>query len=282
MTQRLFFQQLTAELTPLYGGSEAHSIARIVFEDALHVRTLGDALLDSEQIALLQSIAVRLVAGEPVQYVLGEADFFGLKYTVNPAVLIPRQETEELVAWGLKWLKERGLKTPDVIDIGAGSGCIGLALLVKIPGLRLWSIDKSREALEVARLNAARLAPNAAVYFAEMDILDEAQWSALPMFDLIVSNPPYIPLQERALMPPHVLDHEPALALFVSDADPLVFYRKIAIFARQKLRSGGAVLFECNEFNATDVADLLGVMQFSGVFLQKDLSGADRMAMGII
>jgi release factor glutamine methyltransferase len=282
MTQRRFFEQLTEQLTPRYGDGEARSIARIVFADALGVRSPGDAPLDEEQRTRLAEVTRRLMAGEPVQYALGEADFFGLKYTVNPAVLIPRQETEELVAWGLTWLKQRGLTRPVVVDIGVGSGCIGLTLLVRYPGLQLLGIDKSQEALAVARLNAARLAPAAAPDFVETDILDTTLWPGLPAADLVISNPPYIPLRERALMPAHVLDHEPALALFVPDTDPLVFYRNIAIFARQKLRPGGALLLECNEYNAVDVAALLREWSFASVELRKDLNGADRMVMACV
>ncbi|GAB4496451.1 MAG: peptide chain release factor N(5)-glutamine methyltransferase [Saprospiraceae bacterium] len=263
---------LLEHLAPRYGDGEARAIARIVLEDAFSEE-------DDEQ---LYKILERLVAGEPVQYVLGQADFFGLKFKVNPAVLIPRQETEELVAWILEHLKNSRLENPSLLDIGLGSGCIGVTLKKKYPRLQLFGLEKSAAALEVATGNARRiLGENVPFLFAEGDILDYHAWANFPLFDVVVSNPPYIPLVEKSMMPEHVTAHEPALALFVDDTDPLLFYRAIADFALQKLRPDGALFFECNEFNASEVAALLREKGFVETELQKDLAGAERMLRAV-
>ncbi|MBL7806752.1 MAG: peptide chain release factor N(5)-glutamine methyltransferase, partial [Saprospiraceae bacterium] len=228
---------------------------------------------------LLDRIEARLLQGEPVQYILGEADFFGLKFLVNPSVLIPRQETEELVAWVLEWLPP--LVPLRLIDIGLGSGCIGITLQKKQPAIELWGIDKSEAALETARQNATRLLPGKTVHLLHADILNQLDWAKLPQASVIVSNPPYIPFTEQHLVPEHVAAHEPGMALFVENEDPLLFYRTIAAFAREKLLPGGALFFECNEFNASEVLQLLQDQGFSQVELRKDLAGAERMVMGI-
>lgn len=263
---------LLKNLAPRYGEGEAKAIARIVLEDAFSEE-------DDEQ---FYKILERLAAGEPVQYVLGQADFFGLKFKVNPDVLIPRQETEELVAWILEYLKNTGLEHPALLDIGLGSGCIGVTLKKKHPRLQLFGLEKSAAALEVATGNARRiLGENVPFSFAEGDILNYHAWANFPLFDVVASNPPYIPLVEKSMMPEHVTAHEPVLALFVDNADPLLFYRVIADFALQKLRPGGALFFECNEFNASQVAELLRERGFVETELRKDLAGAERMLRGI-
>lgn len=235
--------------------------------------------MTAEEYDRLETLGARLEAGEPVQYVLGEADFFGLKFRVSPAVLIPRQETEELVAQVLLYLKSSGLQQSLLLDIGLGSGCIGLTIKKKAPGIHLYGLEKSPEALAIARENAGRLlGPQATgIDLLPGDILDRNTWTALPSFDVVVSNPPYIPAAEKHLVPEHVHAHEPWLALFVDHDDPLLFYRVIAEFALEKLLPGGALFFECNEFNAADAAAMLREKGFLHVQLQKDLSGADRM-----
>jgi len=259
---------LLEHLTPRYDEGEAKAIARIVLEDAFS----GD---DDEQ---FYKILERLVAGEPVQYVLGQADFFGLKFRVNPNVLIPRQETEELVAWILEHLKDSDLEHPALLDIGLGSGCIGVTLKKKLPRLQLFGLEKSKATLEVAIGNARLiLGENADFSFTEGDILNYHSWANFPLFDVVASNPPYIPLVEQSIMPEHVTAHEPSLALFVDNEDPLLFYRVIADLALQKLRPGGALFFECNEFNASQVANLLREKGFVKTELRKDLAGAERM-----
>jgi len=280
MTANLARNFLVEQLTPRYGEGEAKAIASIVFED---VFDHGRAFEEVRFAEILQ----RLVAGEPVQYVLGEADFFGLKFKLSPAVLIPRQETEALVAWVLESLKIFSpLSSPTLLDIGLGSGCIGITLKKKMPGIQLIGLEKSLAALAIAEENAERILnipisqyPN--FQFFEGDILNPSDWDLFPQLDLVVSNPPYIPHSEKNLVPEHVLAHEPALALFVDDPDPLLFYRSIADFSLEKLRPGGMLFFECNEFNASDVAVMLWEKGFENVEIRKDLSGAERMAKGI-
>lgn len=263
-------RNLATQLTPLYDAGEAMSIARIAADYAR--RFVAPNALDAFWLQLCE----RLLAGEPIQYVLGETEFLGKRFKVSPAVLIPRMETEEVVVFALDILKEK--KAPAVLDIGLGSGCIGLSIKAKRPDVRLFGLEKSPEALAIARenINWVLKSPEE-VYFAEGDILQPetlpADW---PQFDLIVSNPPYIPHREAALMPAHVLEHEPHLALFVEDADPLLFYRKIGAWSKTRLAPGGHLLFECNEFNAPDVVQLLEQQGYKHTTLHKDLSGADR------
>jgi release factor glutamine methyltransferase len=267
---------LTEQLTPRYGEGEAKSIARIVIEDVFGEQQLA---IDNFK---FHEILARLLAGEPVQHVLGQADFFGLKFKVNPAVLIPRQETEELVAWVLEFLKTSALEHPALLDVGLGSGCIGITLKKKLPRLNLFGLEKSKAALEVAVENARLiLGGNAEFEFAEGDIFKLFDWEKFPKLDVVVSNPPYILHAEKVMLPEHVAAHEPAEALFVSDDAPLGFYRAIADFSLKKLNAGGALFFECNEFNASEVADLLREKGFSKVELRKDLAGAERMVRGI-
>jgi release factor glutamine methyltransferase len=283
MTPADLCRSLARSLRPRYGPGEAASIARIVAEDVFLLKKHPARPLTAEQIAHLQQIQSRLTAGEPLQYVLGEADFFGLKFRVSSAVLIPRQETEELVAWVLEWLKTSEIERPALLDIGLGSGCIGIALKKNFPRLHLFGLEKSPAALAIALENAERLLtprPSPLTFY-EGDILDPADWERFPLLDVAVSNPPYIPLREKSLMPEHVLAHEPSLALFVDDADPLLFYRAIALFCQKKLRPGGALFFECNEFNAHQVADLLSEEDFAAVELRRDLAGAERMLKAV-
>ena len=289
MTADLARKFLVEQLSPRYGEGEAKSMVRIVFEDAFDRGRAFEELRFKE-------ILERLVAGEPLQYVLGEADFFGLKFKVSPAVLIPRQETEELVAWVLESIRDglldlttfKKLSNLKVLDIGLGSGCIGITLKKKIPGLQLFGLEKSPAALNIALENASQilgapspLNPPPSTLFLQGDILNHSDWDLFPTLDVVVSNPPYIPDSEKNLVPEHVMAHEPSLALFVDDPDPLLFYRVITDFALKKLRPGGVLFFECNEFNASDVALMLRKKGFSKVEIRKDLSGAERMAKGV-
>jgi release factor glutamine methyltransferase len=268
-------------LTTRYGNGESESIARIALEDTFQWR-VGDwqRRLSEVEMAQLSTVVARLEQGEPLQYVLGMADFFGLKFHVSPAVLIPRQETEELVALVLEHLKTIPETTPAVLDIGLGSGCIGITLLKKRNHIRLFGIEKSPDALAVAQQNAnAILGENARLAdFQSGDILmSDALPTDWPLFHVVVSNPPYIPLAEKHLVPEHVQAHEPSLALFVEDHDPLLFYRQIASLALTQLFPGGALFFECNQYNAQEAAALLQEMGFKHVQLIQDLSGADRI-----
>jgi release factor glutamine methyltransferase len=268
---------LTEALTPAYGGGEASSIARIVAEDAFHLKGNAGRELDEVEYTRYLDISQRLLSGEPVQYVLGQADFFGMKFRVSPATLIPRQETEELVAWVLEEPVSNDVK---LLDVGLGSGCIAISIRKKRPGWTVYGMDVSEEALAVAQQNSETLVGGDTRFF-HGNALKKQDWQNLPALDIVISNPPYIPAAERTLVPAHVLNHEPHLALFVTDDDPLLFYREIAGMSLEKLKSGGRIFFECNEFNAGEVAEMLGQSGFTSIESRKDICGADRMVRAV-
>jgi release factor glutamine methyltransferase len=271
------FQEFVTHLVPTYGESEARSMGRIVFEDALNCRYPYEILPSTELQKKLDDITCRLLAFEPLQYILGSADFYGLKFKADRRALIPRPETEELVEWTVKSVLEKFQPgaTVRMLDIGTGSGCIPITIKKYLPATDIWAIDISRDALELAQINADQL--EVEVQFRQVNILREAQWVGLPQFHVIVSNPPYIPQSEKAQVPDQVKDHEPHLALFVADEDPLVFYTAISKFAWSQLLPEGLLFFECNEFNAAKVVELLENKGFQEVELCQDLSGKDRM-----
>ena len=274
LSARQAFDLLLKSLCTIYDEREARSIGSMVFLDIFSLNVASQKLLSEENILLLQKITERLLKHEPVQYIIGFADFYGLKFKVSPDVLIPRPETEELVHWVIQTCKENHLSKPGILDIGTGSGCIAITLARKIPGASLRAWDISEQAISVAKENAEKNA--VAVCFEAQDILS-ALSERTAVFDIMVSNPPYIPISERPLMGKNVLLHEPDAALFVNDDDPLIFYRKIAAIATTSLKNGGFLFFECNEHNASEVVHLLQTLSFSAVLLQKDLSGKDRM-----
>ena len=272
------FDSFTSRLQPSFDTREAQSIARIVFEDCFGLQPpqFSRAQLTTAQNEQLQSILTALLAGQPLQYILGQADFYGLKFKVDPRVLIPRPETEELVEWVLETIGSRSpQQSPSVLDIGTGSGCIPITIAKKTPGASVWGLDVSAEALALAKENANL--NQVEIRWQEQDILNQEAWTSLPIFDLIISNPPYIPLREQVLMPAQVTQHEPHLALFVPDEDPLLFYRAIAAFAQIHLNPNGFLFFECNEYNALELKLLLESMAWSDVVLKEDLSGKLRM-----
>lgn len=269
---------LQTELRPRYGEGEARAIARAVVEDAFGWRPgRADRVLSDEEVDRWQQIQERLLAGEPVQYVVNTAHFYGLQLYVDPAVLIPRPETEELVEWIIDSLRPLHTRTEKLklLDIGTGSGCIPLALKKELPRLQVTGADVSEAALAVAARNAQQLGLEVA--WQSMDVLDESQWPGPGSLDAVVSNPPYIPRSEAGLMPDHVRRYEPELALFVDHADALLFYHRIAALARRCLRPGGYLFFECNEFNAPAVKKLAGAAGLTNAELRTDLQGKDRM-----
>lgn len=275
MTVKTAYQYLVKHLEEIHDTGEARSIARIVFEDVFQVFNFQkESELSDEEIKRLEEIKTRLEANEPVQYILGEADFYGLKFVVNPTVLIPRAETEELVFWIEETIKEKKALT-SILDIGTGSGCIPVTLKKRVPALQVSAVDVSPGALETAASNAEK--NKIEVKFIEADILEEKTWELFDTYDIIVSNPPYIPQREKDVMPAQVLENEPHLALFTTDKDPLIFYRTIGIFAQKKLRESGCLFFECNEFNAPEVLSLLQKQGWKNVELRKDMQGKERM-----
>jgi release factor glutamine methyltransferase len=284
MTSKEAQQELRAMLAGIYDPREAAHITEWVLEDITgHSRIdriMHEAEMSDEQEETYRQYFARLADATPVQYVLGHAWFMGQRFRVNEDVLIPRPETEELVSWiidedALVRREAAGGRRQDVsltiIDIGTGSGCIPIMLEKNIPGADIHGIDISADALAVARANATSL--EASVKFHKIDILDESQWSTLPMANIIVSNPPYVPLSDKQSMSAHVLDHEPHLALFVPDEDPLLFYRTIIQFAEKKLKPGGLIFFETHH----ELASKLMLMAGGKSELRKDMSGKDRM-----
>ena len=264
-------------LSRRYGAREAAWIVRVIFEDVMgwsvtDLVTRGDYELNDYTATKIIDMARRVNDGEPVQYVTGKAYFYGMTFEVTPSVLIPRVETAELVDLIVReWGDRRDLR---VLDCGTGSGCIAVALARNLPFRRVEAIDIDGDALAVARANAGRL--KARVDFREADM------AALPsadeaVYDIIVSNPPYIADSERVDMEAHVLDHEPHKALFVPDDDPVKFYRAVTGYARHALAPGGGLYFEINPLFVEPMRQLLN--DFDPVDFIRDSQGALRFAV---
>jgi release factor glutamine methyltransferase len=279
MNLQAAFTLIINTLEPLQGAREAANIAHIVMEHLTGMSKMDrivykDKLLLPPQEQQLQQALDALLKHEPVQYVTGKAWFYGLEFTVNSHVLIPRPETEELVEWIVK-----DVQTPvKILDIGTGSGAIPMALKKELPAATVWSVDVSAGALEVAATNATQLKLD--VHFEQLDVLDVKATQALPMFDIIVSNPPYIRESEKTDMEEQVVAYEPNIALFVPDNDALLFYRQIGLLAKEKLTAGGSLYFEINEAFGKEVVELLEEQGFKHVILKQDLYGKDRMVRG--
>lgn len=271
--------ELWRTLEPLYGNGEARAITDYVL-DVCFGLSKADILcgaveeMTAEKTAELNKIFGRLMEGEPVQYVLGRAEFCGRWFSVRPGVLIPRPETEELCAWITS--DSKASASPKVLDIGTGSGCIAITLQLDMPESKVTAWDISADALDVARENAQLLGAN--VNFVKQDALNakpEGEW------DVIVSNPPYICEKEKKDMAVNVLEHEPHTALFVPDADPLLFYRAITRLAVQTLSNGGRLYFEINPIYADDTCRMMRAEGMTAVELRSDMYGKQRMAKGV-
>lgn len=273
------YRELWRTLEPLYGNGEARAITDYVL-DVCFGLSKADILcgavdeMTAEKTAELNKIFNRLTEGEPVQYVLGRAEFSGRWFNVRPGVLIPRPETEELCAWITADSKVSA--SPKVLDIGTGSGCIAITLQLDMPESKVTAWDISADALDVARENAKQLDAN--VNFVKQNALNakpEGEW------DVIVSNPPYICEKEKKDMAVNVLEHEPHTALFVPDADPLLFYRAITRLAVQTLSKGGRLYFEINPIYADDTCRMMRAEGMTAVELRSDMFGKQRMAKGV-
>lgn len=273
------YRELWRTLEPLYGNGEARAVTDYVL-DVCFGLSKADILcgaveeMTAEKTAELNKIFGRLMEGEPVQYVLGRAEFSGRWFNVRPGVLIPRPETEELCAWITA--DSKAADCPKVLDIGTGSGCIAITLQLDMPESSVTAWDISADALDVARENAQRLGAN--VSFVRQDALNakpEGEW------DVIVSNPPYICEKEKKDMAVNVLEHEPHTALFVPDADPLLFYRAITRLAVQTLSKGGRLYFEINPIYADDTCRMMRAEGMTAVELHSDMYGKQRMAKGV-
>ena len=270
-------QLFDSYLCKLYTKQEIATLWRIIKEDlGIESDLLKLSKTDDSWKNRIEDIVNRIKCGEPIQYITGKEIFYGLEFQVNNAVLIPRSETEELVHWVYNYCtKQRPeLVSASILEVGTGSGCIALTLKHLNSQFNIEAIDLSSEALIVAIKNGAQLKLD--VLFNEMNFLDKDQWKTKGAFDLLISNPPYIPLREKVLMADNVLDHEPHLALFV-DNDALVFYKYIIEFSKLHLSKQGVIFVECNEFNAKEVEILFKEAGFLEVELRKDMQGKDRM-----
>ena len=283
------YHELWRPLTAVYDEREAQAVARMVLEVHFGL-TMAEVLCgqmpDERE---LRQIQQRLLAGEPVQYVIGEAEFGGRRFCVAPGVLIPRPETYELCQWvieergdnevrGTRYeVREMSPRGERILDIGTGSGCIACTLAAELPEAEVTAWDISEEALAIARENARRTQVH--VSFEQVDILDPRLIAASPQnrYQVIVSNPPYICQKEQATMEHHVLDHEPHQALFVPDDDPLLFYRAIAQYGSHALTPGGSLFFEINPLYATELSALLSAMSYHDIEIRNDQFGKPRM-----
>ena len=285
------YQELKRQLKQRYDDSEAAAVARYLLEMKYGLSMADVACGGVEQLDdnALTADVMRLLSGEPVQYVVGEAEFYGRRFIVRPGVLIPRPETEELCHWILSALDASPfLGKASILDIGTGSGCIAVTLAAELPEASVSAWDISERALAVAHENADRL--GVPVKFEKQDILHnslptgEGRGGALDCglspFSLIVSNPPYVCRNEAAQMEPHVLEHEPHEALFVPDDDALLFYRVIAHLGLQLLQLGGWLYFEINRLYADDLMALMKEMGYADVETRQDQFGKTRMIRG--
>ena len=269
---------LKSQLTALYSDSEAEAIsdwllAHLFGQDRLSRENLKNQSLTTDQKFQLESILLRLLQHEPLQYIINEAWFCGLKFYVDKNVLIPRPETEEIVEWIISNCKFP-FERLSILDIGTGSGCIPITLKRRLRKADVWACDISEGALDVARKNAENL--GAEINFTQLDFLSSEQRDELPPFDIIVSNPPYIPLHEKDGMDINVRDFEPSTALFVTDDDALVFYRNIAEFGKHKLNRNGSIYVEIHHAMGVACLKLFHHYGYQAE-IKKDLQGKDRM-----
>jgi release factor glutamine methyltransferase len=271
-------------LKTLYDAQETGSITLMVLEELTgmsraRIKAFPEDDVPANAIEKLIAILEELKTGKPVQYILGTTEFYGLNFLVNPAVLIPRPETEELVEWVLQSqkLNVKSEKSLSILDIGTGSGCIAISLKKNLPGAKVTAIDISTDALQTAKQNA--VINEVEIEFVEDDILQSQKLKLehQKKFDIIVSNPPYVTLEDKLHMHKNVTDFEPHTALFVPEQDPLIFYRAIAGFAAEHLADGGLLFFEINENYDKQIVELLSHKYFTNIELRQDMSGRDRM-----
>lgn len=282
------YQQLSRRLAKVYDEGEAKAIARMVYEVRYGLTMSEIILMRNEECGVwneeLEEIAQRLERKEPVQYVLGEAEFGGRKFHVAPGVLIPRPETAELCQWIIdngQWIIDSGQWIMDpltILDIGTGSGCIAVTLAAEMPEAKVTAWDISAKALDIARKNAQRHQVD--VQFEQKDILNFQLSTLNSHLSIIVSNPPYICRKEAEAMEQNVLDYEPHTALFVPDDDPLLFYRAIADFGLTALKEDGWLYFEINPLYADDLVSLLKEKGYHDIEIKNDQFDKQRFIRG--
>ena len=275
--------QFKKELIEIFDEKEIESFFYITLEAFHQLKrvdlVLNPALeLDAIQLLQWETVLSQLKEHKPIQYILGETEFFGLPFYVNENTLIPRPETEELVDWIIKESKVESQKSKvKILDIGTGSGCIAISLAKNIPNAQVYAIDVSEKALTIAQKNAER--NQVEVTFLHQNILETEE---LPQkFDIIVSNPPYVRNLEKEEINKNVLEYEPHLALFVEDDDALIFYRKITELATKNLSDDGQLYFEINQYLGKLMVELLEKYHFKNIELRKDIYGNDRMTFAV-
>ena len=273
---------LLNNLRTIYSEGEASHITDWVMESLTGSKKAErmiykNSTITSKEEQLLKQYTERLLHHEPVQYVLHESWFCGLKFFVDKNVLIPRPETEELVEWVISNCKFPVDKL-SILDIGTGSGCIAIALKRKIRKADVYACDVSEPALDVAKKNAETIGTD--VNFLLLDFLNERQRDQLPSFDIIISNPPYVPEKDKDQMQPNVLNYEPHTALFVPDNDALIFYKAIAVFGKTHLNPGGTIYTEIHEDLAKDITALFGAARYK-TELKRDMQEKERMIKAI-
>lgn len=269
---KLLFSQ---ELKHIYGLNEADNLINILIGHYTGLSRINQALhpdfrLSESELVKFHFAIKRLLKSEPIQYILGESLFYGLKFEVNPTVLIPRPETEELV--GL--IVRENLENQKILDIGTGSGCIAITLKSRFPGCMLTGLDLSKKALETARRNATK--NSVTVKFIRGNILQTQQLPNLGMFNIIVSNPPYVTEADKKQMNDNVVAWEPHVALFAPGSDPLSFYRHILFFSKNHLAPAGMLFFEINENFGQELKILIEAHGFKQVTIHKDINKKER------
>ena len=296
MLLKEFRNHFNKQLLTVFPQTEIDSFFFLLIEKELDLHRIdlvlkSEVSISEEKFKHLYNALSRLKTQEPIQYILGETEFFGLPFKVNKHTLIPRPETEELVEWILSDLKNktnvsssmslraesRGNKSLSILEIGTGTGCIPISLSINLPNAKITAIEISPEALKIAKQNATL--NNVEIEFIDQDILSTEK---LPQqFDIIVSNPPYVRNLEKEEIQPNVLENEPHLALFVDDLNPLVFYKKIADLAKNHLTKNGVLYFEINQYLGKETLDMLSKKGFNSE-LKKDVFGNDRMTKSMI
>lgn len=270
------YRDFLKQLRSIYSENESAKITQIIFEKSAGIHRIDivknpTSILSEDNINQLQDQLSLLMMHHPVQYVVGQTDFYHCTIKVNPAVLIPRPETEELVKKIIDDLNV--LPRKQLLDIGCGSGCISIAIKKNIPNIHVTSIDISLNALKIAAENAALNKVN--IELMELDFIDESNWGKLKKFDVITSNPPYIPEIEKSSLDENVRLFEPGIALFVRDSNPLIFYQKILDFSKEHLDDDGKIYAEIHENNGKELLDLFKSNHFNTQIL-KDSFGKDR------
>ena len=279
MTINTLYRSFLKNLETIYSPNEAANITKLFFESELNISRVDmikhpDALLSEESGSKLESSLALLMNHTPIQYVIGNTWFHSLNFKVTPDVLIPRPETEELVSAVIDYLKNNS--TRNLLEIGTGSGCISITIKKNIPDVNITAIDISRAALNIAKENAK--ANKAVISFLEIDFLASTRWSEIGKFDLVVSNPPYIPYKEMIEMDKNVILFEPSIALFVPNENPLIFYKHILHFCEKQLSESGNIFMEIHEGYGQEIYALFSSSGYQTT-LVNDLYGKNRIVI---